>query len=117
MNYSFKFIDERLNRRLIDLLKKSGARFTLDAKGTVRYSKNEVETIENRIISKVRGSIFSKWQIISCPNEWANRYKQYMLARDVPFTEELIDNQLCFLIPRSYRPHSWKLEEARRIVS
>ncbi len=117
MDYSFKFVDDTLNRQLVALLRRSGARFRVDSKGTIRYSKNDVEFIENDVISRVRTSVFPTWQIISCPSNWAPRYKEYMLQRNVPFVEELIDNQLCFLIPRIYRPHSWKLELARRKVS
>ena len=117
MDYSFKFISEDLNRRLIDLLKKSGAKFTVDSRGVVHYSKEQERFIENEVIAQIRGTVFTKWQIISCPSGWAPRYKQYMLQHEVPFAEELIDNQSCFLIPRAYRPHSWKLEQARRMVS
>ena len=32
-----------------------------------------------------------------------------MSRHDVPLKEEISDGELWFLIPRKYRPHSWKL--------
>jgi hypothetical protein len=117
MDYSFRFLDEKLNHRLIDLLKKSGISFTVDAENAIHYSREAEEFIENEAVARIRRSVFSQWQIISCPSGSAPQYKEYMLQHDVPFVEELIDRRLCFLIPRSYRPHSWKLGRACRKVS
>jgi hypothetical protein len=115
MSNSFRFVDDRLNSRLINDLKKRKTRASIDRQGTIHYADDDVELIENEVISRIRDSVFSKWKIISCPADWARQYKDYMQRHDVPFTEELIDNQLCFLIPRTYRPHAWKLDEPRKL--
>jgi hypothetical protein len=69
----------------------------------------DTELVENELIASVRDVVFFPWQIISCPKDWTQRYKNYMRKHGIPYVEELIDNQLCFLIPRAFRPHSWKL--------
>src|SRR5436190_17369824 len=109
--YSFRFLDERLNRLLIVLLEKQGIRHSVSKDGVILYSPGDAEIVENELIKSIRDQVFSPWQIISCPKNWTRRYRRYMTIHEVPFVEELIDNQLCFLIPRTYRPHSWKLGE------
>jgi hypothetical protein len=81
----------------------------VDREGVVHYFPDDAETVENELLRTVRDSVFPSWQIISCPEDWANRYKVYMRQHAIPFEEEVIDHQLCFLIPRKYRPHTWKL--------
>jgi hypothetical protein len=107
--YSFKFMDPSLNRKLLALLKKAQVKHTIGADGVVRYSPCDEELVGNELIPSIRRQVFRSWQILSCPKVWAARYKRYMRDHDVPYTEELIDNQLCFLLPRRYRPHSWTL--------
>ena len=110
MTYSFKFVDDVFNRRLIELLTRNRLEHFVGKDGFIRYSPQDVERMENELIRSVRDGVFPSWQIISCPKDWAERYKAYMIQHKVPFAEELIDTQLCFLIPRAYRPHSWRLE-------
>ena len=109
--YSFRFVDDDLNLRLITLLKRSGIRHVVGKNGVVRYSPQSEDVVENELICSIRDALFPSWQVLSCPGQWAERYKSYMTRHRVPFVEELIDNQLCFLIPRRYRPHSWKLQD------
>ncbi|HVS35551.1 MAG TPA: hypothetical protein VMS17_08215 [Gemmataceae bacterium] len=108
---SFKFVDDALNQKLIALLKRERLKHRIDPKGAIHYSADDEEVVENDLICSIRDQVFSTWQIISCPSQWAGRYKQYMVQHGVPFVEELIDGQLCFLVPRRYRPHSWKLDD------
>jgi hypothetical protein len=107
---SFKFVNGELNRRFLALVKKAGIRCLIDDGGAVHYAPADVEVVENELICPIRDAVFSSWQILHCPKNWANRYKDHMIRQDVPFVEELIDGQLCFLIPRKYRPHAWKLD-------
>lgn len=107
--YSFKFVDTKLNDSLVSLLKRHDIKHRVGKNGAIHYSPDDEEIVENELIRQVRDRIFSPWQIISCPSDWAERYKVYMIKRSVPFVEELIDNQLCFLIPRSYHPHAWRI--------
>jgi hypothetical protein len=117
MKYTFKFVDQKLQRQLLRELKKAKAVYWVDADDAIQYSDDQVDLIENRVLSAVRGRAFQRWQILSCPAGWSHRYKEYMVQHQIPFVEELIDNRLCFLLPRAYRPHSWKFAEARRKVS
>src|SRR5450755_3434804 len=113
--YTFKFLDEKLNRKLIALVKKSPVKHSIGNDGVLHYSSADEEVVGNGLISSIREAVFPSWQILSCPEDWIERYKRYMNQHDVPFAEELIDNQLCFLLPRKYRPHSWKLDEEPEI--
>src|SRR5712691_2572502 len=98
LSYSFRFVDNQLNHELISLIANSGLKHRIDKKGIILYSPDDEEVIGNEILPAVRNKLFASWQIISCPQDWAERYKRYMIRRDVSFVEELIDNQLCFLI-------------------
>jgi hypothetical protein len=109
MECSFRFQNEKLNRRLVELLRKSNAKCLIDRKGVVRYPRGETEVVENDVICEIRSSVFPRWQLVFCPRDWLDSYKNYMLNHGVPFEEELSDDEVCFLIPRGYRPHSWKL--------
>ena len=111
---SFKFLKDARNNRFIAALKKAGIRHTVDNRGIVRYSPDDEDVVEDNIISSIRGSVFSSWQILCCPKSWVQAYRDYMTARGIPFAEELIDNETCFLIHRRYRPHSWKLKAPKR---
>lgn len=109
--YSFKFMNDKLNLRLIGLLKRANIDYVVDRDGAIRYSSKDEEVVGNELIRTIRNEVFSPWQLLSCPKEWIERYKQYMRQKHVDFSEELINDQLCFLLPRKYRPHSWKLED------
>src|SRR5688572_29998652 len=114
MNFSFRFLNPELQHQFVALLNEAEVNYKLDRDGAVHYTEAEEQRIENEVLSRVRDSIFEEWQIISCPGEWAAEYKHYMTAQQVPYVEELIDGQLGFLIPRSYRPHAWKLRKPPR---
>ncbi len=107
---SFKFLDDGLNHRLIGLVKKSGLKHVVGPEGVIRYSPGDAEEMENKLIFSVRRRAFPSWQVQTCPPDWVGRYKEYMTRRDIPFTEELADDQIWFLLPRKYRPHAWKLD-------
>lgn len=107
---SFKFVDSKLNQKTISLIKKAGIPCRIDKKGLIHYSALNEKKIENDLIRLVRDSVFSRWAILFCPRSWVERYKKYMLEKEIMFYEELIDGELCFLIPARHRPHQWKLE-------
>jgi hypothetical protein len=108
---SFKFVDDQLNRKLIGRLKESDIKHLVDKSGVVHYSAGDEEAMENDLIRAIRDQVFRSWQILSCPKDWIEQYRDYMIQHEIPFSEELIDNQLCFLIPRRYRPDSWRIDE------
>ncbi|HQU42414.1 MAG TPA: hypothetical protein PK867_06355 [Pirellulales bacterium] len=116
-HYSFKFVDDELNRQLLALLKESNLRHSVAPDGTIRYLSKDEEVVGTELISAVRDRQFPSWQILSCPNDWLERYRAYMKEHQVPFTEEVMDGELCFLLPSRYRPHSWRLEngDARQL--
>jgi hypothetical protein len=110
MRRSFRFIDDDLNRRLIARLAKSGARHSVDKHGVIHYSSDDVELVENEVISSIRSEVFPSWQVLTCPEECAGPYKAYMTEHGIPFSEELEDDRRWFLIPGKYRPFAWKLD-------
>jgi hypothetical protein len=111
--YSFRFVDDELNQKLIDRATSSGIPHEIGPDGTLRFSAENDEVIEERVIRPVREEVFPRWQMLSCPPEWAGRYRQYMRHNRLPFQEERIDNEISFLIPRDLDPHRWNLEMAR----
>src|SRR5262245_11667206 len=108
MSMSFKFLDDRLQRRLLSLLEAKRVAYRIDKRGVIYYSPAAEELVDNKIINSIRNRVFPIWQLLSCPKEWEERYREYMVKRAIPFREELINGQLCFLLPRTYRPHRWK---------
>jgi hypothetical protein len=108
-NCSFKFLDNRLNRQLVDLLKKSKIDHSIDENGVIHYSSDVQEVVENDLIGSVRSKVFRPWQVLTFPNDWSRRYLEYMRRRCIPFREELSNGELWLLLPRKYRPQTWKL--------
>src|SRR5687768_2381647 len=112
--YSFRFLDDDLNQRLLALLRKSGVEHRIDKRGTVHYTERDEEFVENELIGAVRDQVFASWQILCCPKEWTDRYRVYIDQHAIPFREELIDDEVCFLLPRNVRPLSWRLPATAR---
>jgi len=107
-------VDDVLNRKLLALLSsKAKGKFTVDASRVVHYSHNDEDLIGNDIICAVRAAAFPSWQLVMFPADWAGSYTDYMVKHDIPFREEVRDGQLRLLIPRRFRPHSWKLAPPR----
>jgi len=109
LDLSFRFANEKLNKRLIARLESASIRHKVDRNGSIRYSSNDESFVENELIGEIRTSIFRSWQILSCPPDWVDRYIAYLTRHDLPYVEEWIDEQKCLLLPRHLRPHRWKL--------
>jgi hypothetical protein len=107
---SFKFVDERLNRRLLTLLRKSEVKHSIDKQGVIHYSATVADAVENDLICSIRDEAFPQWQVLTCPPDWIGSYREYMSGHGILFYEELSDGELWFLLPRRFRPHQWKLE-------
>ena len=107
---SFKFVDERLNGRLIALLSKSKVKHRVDKQGVIHYPANAADVVENDLICSIRDEAFPRWQVLTCPPDWIGSYREYMSRHGIVFYEELSDGKLWFLLPRRFRPHQWKLE-------
>jgi hypothetical protein len=107
--HSFKFVDEGLNREFVGSLERAGIDHIVGEGGVVYYSEADQEIVENDLICSIRDMVFPSWQILTFPDGWAENYRDYMSRHDVPLKEEISDGELGFLIPRKYRPHSWKL--------
>jgi hypothetical protein len=105
-------MNDKLNLRLVGLLKKANIDYALGRDGVIHYSSRDEAVVGNELIRTIRKEVFPDWQLLSCPKDWVERYKRYMTDKHVEFSEELINNQQCFLLPRKYRPHSWKVDEA-----
>lgn len=115
-NYSVRFADDCLNRRLIALLEESHVAHTVAEDGTIHYSASDEQVVGNELIQGIRRGEFASWQILCCPSDWVERYKTYMVERQIPFQEEIMDGEVQFLISRRYRPHSWQLENGNALA-
>ncbi len=116
-HYSFKFLDDGLHRELIALLQKAEIDHSLDKDGVVHCSSDDEEVVENDLICSIRSRVFASWQVVTCPPDWIARYKEYMRRHAIPFQEELSNGELWFLIPRKYRPLTWKLDDSKQATS
>jgi hypothetical protein len=111
---SFRFLDKALNGRLAGLLKRAQIDHYIDEHGMAHYAAHDDEAVEDRVICPIRDEVFSAWQVITCPSRWRGRYRDYMKRHGVPFAEELSNGAVWFLIPRKYRPHTWRLNGAAK---
>jgi hypothetical protein len=107
MRRSFRFLDHNLQSRLVALLEANQLPFKKDKKWGIVYSAAS-EKVVGEMISSIRSQVFPAWQVLSCPADWVVRYREYMRKRKIPFHEELINGQACFLLSRAYHPHRWK---------
>src|SRR5438132_14360635 len=105
---AFKFLDADLNQRLLNLLRKGKIKHEVGKDGIIYYSSDAEDIIENSFICPVRDQVFPSWQVLTCPRDWAERYKEYMSRHRIPFHEEFSNGEVWFLLPRNYRPGRWK---------
>jgi hypothetical protein len=108
MSLAFRFQDHERNGMLAELLERAGIKHVVDHDGTIRFSADNEVQVEERIIA-LRNDIFPKWQVISCPASSLRLYRGYMQEHDIPFEEEVTDGAVGFLVPRNYRPHTWRI--------
>ena len=113
--YSFRFVDDELNQKLIARAAASNLRHEIGSNGTLCYSADDEEAIDEHVINPIREEVFPRWQLLNCPPEWAGRYRQYMEHNRLPFQEERIDEEISFLIPRDVDPHRWDLKPAAAV--
>jgi hypothetical protein len=98
--------NERLQRRLVKLLKARRLAFHIGPDGLVSFDKTLAPRVE-KAVWLVRESLFKEWQTVSFPEGWADRYRNYLLKRRIPFLEEVWHYGIQFLIPGSCRPLRW----------
>lgn len=107
---SFRFSDDKLQKQLITLLKLKGSiTYRLDKDDTIFFSEKDEERVENEFINKIRDSVFANWKLLFSPNDHISVYKAYMSSHNIPFREEVFNDKITFLMPRMYRPSSWKI--------
>lgn len=106
---SFKFMDANRNRKLLASVKTAGIKHRLDATKVLHFSSDDEDVVGNKLIKPLRDEQFQSWQVLSCPTEWTERYRQYMRKHRIPFSEELIDGETCFLISGHQTPLDWEL--------
>jgi hypothetical protein len=106
---SFRFANAKLQQKLLIALRRAGIRHVADRRGAVQFAVENEAFVENTILLRIRNSVFPRWQILSCPANWGDRYRRYMAERNIPYEEEIADGETSFLISAQYRPHAWKL--------
>src|SRR5947209_5453848 len=111
----FRFLDSHRNYDLQRRLQQANIPFKRDDKDNVCFSAGDEERIENEIIRPMRDQRFPSWQLLFCPRNWAARYREYMTQHNVPFEEQWVDNDPCFLIPRKCQPHRWNIQTAAQV--
>jgi hypothetical protein len=104
----FKFADKHLNEQLLSLVKKSAVPSGIERDGRILYRSEDEEAFED-LLAEVRDSVFSRWQVLSCPEDWVQKYRSALEDRGIEFQEELNNGAVEFLIPEECRPHRWKM--------
>lgn len=110
MRHSFHFLDAAMQSELIAALRKRDIQYRTTREGDVLYSVENQDVVENEILCAIRDRKFPAWQVFTCPEEDADKYRKVMERDGVPFHEEISDGTLWFLLPRKFRPHAWKID-------
>jgi hypothetical protein len=105
---SFRFVNETLNRRLLSLLRASALDHSVAADGKVHYHSADEDRFED-VLAQVRADVFPDWQVLSFPQDWADRYRAALAERAVSYEEELNNGAVEFLLSGHHRPHAWKI--------
>ncbi len=50
-----------------------------------------------------------EFKVIHCPLDQADRYKEYMNKKGIPFEENRLMDEVQFKVPKKYRPSMWKV--------
>lgn len=108
---SIRFAKPALLRQFLNGLVKARVPFSVTADGTITYPKQFDERVEAEVLSPLRSQVFSRWQLLSFPKEWATVYAAYMRGKKIPFVPEWSNGRLTYLLPASYRPHTWTLPD------
>jgi len=108
----FRFADDNVNARFISRIKRSELAHSVDSGGIVHFPSKEEEGAE-AVIADVRASVFPAWQVLSCPADWTQRYRDEMTRRNVAYLEELNNGAVDFLLEQRHRPHSWKMADVQ----
>ena len=58
MNYSFRFIDDKLNKELMTRLAKEGVKHRIDREGVIYYSSDDEDLVGNEILPSMRDRLF-----------------------------------------------------------
>lgn len=64
---------------------------------------------EDRGLDKVGKILFGKYKILSFPNDWRDKYIDYMKIRKIEFYEFLENESFGFIISGKLRPDLWKI--------
>src|SRR4051812_4689915 len=108
--HSFRFVDDRLNDKLIaELDKCAQGKFEIMPDKTISYQ--DADLFENTILPQFRSSIFATqtFQIISFPLNWYKSYTRYMSQHDIIFYEEVSDGEINFVVSGTEFPFLWDL--------
>lgn len=108
---SFRFLNEEANSRLTEEFRKNDIPFLTDGE-TIFYLKKDVRFAEAaacRVRNWLCRESFYPWQIVCFPQGWETSYREYMSSNQVPYFEEYIDGELCFLVALSEDVHEWAI--------
>lgn len=107
LTFRFERID--LQQLFVALLNKNNVQHLVKHDGSIAYSPNDIEIVENIVLPKIRRQLLSDWQLLFCPAESLGSYKHYMDKHSIPYIVEVLNQSICFSLPKRYRPLMWKI--------
>jgi hypothetical protein len=117
LDRSFRFVDGGLQADLLALVRESGAPHAVDDNGTLRYASGDEDLIGNELICSIRRRVFPEWGIFTLEGDETHRprttarYRAYMVEHRIPFTEEVADGFVWFLLPEGYDSFEWDIPD------
>jgi hypothetical protein len=104
---TLKIIDPKWQQAFAYLVR--DIKHAVEKDGSLSFSGQAWLQAEN-IFHHLLNKIFRKgWQMITFPQETYQEYKDKITARKIKHVEYVEHGKVQFAVPRSCRPHSWKL--------
>lgn len=104
----FRFAKDELNDELISRVSRAAIPYAVDRNRHVYYNSEDEESFED-VLAGIRSSVFPRWQVLSSPKNWADRYRLEMERRGIAYQEEWTNGSIEFLISQEHDPHGWEL--------
>ena len=107
MIITFRFVDPKLNDAFIRLIHEN---LQVPVEKSQLVCPEELEEKFMGYLAEFRRSLFEDWQVLNIPmKDYYYLFKRYMIERNIPYVEEYEDHEIQFLLPKSYKPRTWRI--------
>ncbi len=121
----FRFVDDELQRELIETAARVGITHFVDTNGYLYYPSASVSVIENEFLCPIRNRLFPEWRVFTLEGDDVSRprvteaYRRYMVDHEIRHYEEHHNGETWFLVSSANDSFDWEVgaEPGRRFES